>query len=181
MRFGYLGILTMSEATNDDPAGVFHGFCQVVVNRRNELRERLKDVERARADMERTRADLEKERQRIQTELANFEELLDRLNASAESIMRIPLDGGPVGAAKETQFDRIAAFMMEQRKPQTIAEIAEGTGISRSSVSAVLYRTHWGHFVRNELGGSKPNTWLLKVALTGNRGSDPEEGAEIPF
>jgi hypothetical protein len=60
-----------------------------------------------------------------------------------------------------THYDRIRKFLGGQHDPCTIAEIEAGTGISRSSVSAVLYRTHTEAFQRCERGGNLPNTWSL--------------------
>lgn len=87
-------------------------------------------------------------------------------------------------AAPKANFERIVDFFLEKKnQAQTIAEIETGTGIPRSSVSAVLYRTHSDRFRRHEQPGKQANTWRL----TGYQfDCDPFEnpqpsGDEIPF
>jgi hypothetical protein len=62
-----------------------------------------------------------------------------------------------------THFDRIAEYLrIGANEPKTMAEISEGTGIARASISAVVYRTHADEFVRHEPPqGSRIVSWSL--------------------
>jgi DNA-binding transcriptional regulator GbsR (MarR family) len=62
-----------------------------------------------------------------------------------------------------TQFDRVQAFLVRNNnEPHTVAEIADGTGIPRTSLSAVLYRTHSDRFVSTYLPTKKGKSWSLR-------------------
>lgn len=60
-----------------------------------------------------------------------------------------------------THFDRISNFfLLIGNSPTSIAEVEQGTGIPRASISTVLYRTHRDRFtsVRSQAG---VNLWKL--------------------
>ena len=76
--------------------------------------------------------------------------------------------------ANRTQFERIEVFLKGKHNlPQTIAEIEKGTRIPRTSISAVLYRTHHSKFVNYELPDKRGKAWRLAGL--------PGENADIPF
>jgi predicted transcriptional regulator len=61
-----------------------------------------------------------------------------------------------------THFDRIQAFLKSRNNaPQTIAEIEDGTKIPRTSISAVLYRTHTNFFRDTYIAGKRGKSWSI--------------------
>jgi hypothetical protein len=61
-----------------------------------------------------------------------------------------------------THFQRVKAFLESEHEPQTIVEIEAGTGIPRTSITAVLYRTHKDEFVHHEIPSKRGKAWRLK-------------------
>ena len=83
---------------------------------------------------------------------------------------------------QETQFQRIAAFLMTNgNRPLTIASIETATGIPRASISAVLYRTHPNEFRSTDLGGpTRAKVWNLATGSETANSDGPSE-SDIPF
>jgi hypothetical protein len=66
--------------------------------------------------------------------------------------------------------------------PWTLAEIEEGTGISRSSLAAVIYRTHSGEFCSIDMpGSSRAKGWVLKESAIGQEIRESANDDDIPF
>jgi hypothetical protein len=112
-------------------------------------------------------------KQLIQKTAEALKSTLDVQKAIREELARLgyaPLDL----ATKEptTQFERIEAFLRSKgNKPQTSSAIMAATGISRGSLSQILYRTHKDRFVYHSITGySRKKLWSLK----GEVGNLPE-------
>ncbi len=60
-----------------------------------------------------------------------------------------------------SQAERIKEYLAASDAPQTVTEIENGTGIERTSVSAVLYRTHPTLFVASKIAGKRGKCWAI--------------------
>jgi hypothetical protein len=91
-------------------------------------------------------------------------ESVDILNRDADANLKNELG---------THFERIGAFLLSRgNKPQTIVEIEQGTSIPRTSISAVVYRTHNEKFVESYARDKRGKLWALKM---------PDESADVSF
>lgn len=146
-------------------------------------------------------AELEAQRDRMGQLEAEYRDAIARLKAAQAAKARaeeaahelVNLLGAELleddePAPAKTNFDRIVDFFAgRDNRPQTIAEIEAGTGIPRSSISAVLYRTHPERFTQYEHPGKQANTWRLKGYGFKNGDDDPFDGPspntgeDIPF
>jgi chromosome segregation ATPase len=116
-------------------------------------------------------------RKRLEAIASDLNQTLESLGESAEE-----------STPQKTNYVRIEDFFLLQNNvAATIAQIEEGTQIGRSSISAVLYRTHANKFIVNERSGNQANTWRLsgyEFANTESSASDDDthnSGGNIPF
>lgn len=155
-------------------------------------------IERLGEKAARIEAQVEAQRSRLAELESELRDVLDRLERANEvrhraeqtaaelaAVLGEELKQEQGAAPAKTNFERIVEHFLNLRnRPLTIPEIETGTGIPRSSVAAVVYRTHPERFKQYPQPGNKPNTWRL-------RGPDPLEddpfdnppsgGEEIPF
>jgi hypothetical protein len=108
-------------------------------------------------------------------------EIVAGLKAALAAMEGCPRSGS--GADQKTNYERIVDFLASvENRPQTIPQLETGTGIARSSISAVLYRTHADKFAATEQPGKAANLWHLKGLRFG---VEPElaasNGEDIPF
>ncbi|HXH94239.1 MAG TPA: hypothetical protein VNN25_21870 [Thermoanaerobaculia bacterium] len=96
--------------------------------------------------------------------LAKFRDLLAILESTNnESIAILERDADATFKVAGTHFERIEAFLLAKKnEPRTVAEIEAGTNIARSSISAVLYRTHSELFQAKFISGQRGKVWSLR-------------------
>ena len=95
--------------------------------------------------------------------------LLDQFSAYLEQLKEIrdhmlkELSLQASGSEPKKQYLRIAEFILASRnRPKTARELARGLGISRSSLSQILHRTHKDKFMSASIPGySKKKLWAL--------------------
>jgi hypothetical protein len=143
---------------------------------RARLRDRIQMLETQSAEMSRQIDRLITSRHRAEAELTSLEVTLKAVEALSP-ILSGHADEIP---PEPTNFERMAKAMQDQTEPWTIADIEKITGINRSSVSAILYRTHPGDFARLEQEGSRANLWWLKSALEAKMQAESSD-SQIPF
>jgi septal ring factor EnvC (AmiA/AmiB activator) len=150
---------------------------------------------------------LHSERESLLGKLADLEERLDQLNAAITSLNDIRstigampeearriIDEGTLDSAadeddearRKTHFDQIIAFLQSVgNKPQNVSTIAQKTNIQRSSVTAVLYRTHSGYFVKEQASDSPVVLWRFRTKADNEKSQaesfDPPGNDDIPF
>lgn len=128
---------------------------------------------------------LETEKERIETVIKAIQNAKQEMGLLGVVPNVLPEDEGPESGPQKTNFERIAAYLRRQgNRPHTIAQIELATGITRSSVSAVLYRTHSNQFYVREHSGKQANTWQLREEAAREEVYDepvPSNGEEIPF
>jgi hypothetical protein len=128
----------------------------------------------------------------LETEKERIEAVIDGIvNAKQEmgllGVVPNVLSGDePPSGPQRTNYERIVEFLVAQgNRPQTIGQIEQGTGIPRSSVSAVVYRTHSGKFYVREHSGKQANTWQLREDVLADQAYQeepaPSNGEDIPF
>ncbi len=125
-------------------------------------------------------ADVEEQRESLRARKASAEQMIDYLRRMRATYSDFR---GAVSADKDrkTHFERVREYFESiDNRPQTIAELEKGTGIPRSSLSAVLYRTHREAFHVREHIGKKPNSWQLKRTHGKEEGNEGQN-AEAPF
>jgi hypothetical protein len=100
----------------------------------------------------------------------SFAEIIEWLNRASTRIMRIS-EFSP-DLEKRTHFERIVEFFQQfQNEPKPIMEISACTGIERSAVAAVIYRTHSDKFTRvGKIQGIRGCTWRLSEKFECERG-----------
>jgi uncharacterized coiled-coil protein SlyX len=112
--------------------------------------------------------------------LGKFRELLTALETTNQASVDLLDQEQDDTFASElgTHFDRIKWFLAKKaNEPQTIAEIEEGTRIPRTSISAVMYRTHNDKFVSRSISGKRGKSW----ALTTDEFAKPCDEPETPL
>ncbi|HEX4589499.1 MAG TPA: hypothetical protein VH120_06200 [Gemmataceae bacterium] len=90
-------------------------------------------------------------------------ELFEGTNEASLSILGRQTDE-TLKTSLGTHFERIRAFLVSvENTPQSVVQLSEGTGIPRTSLSAVLYRTHSEEFKFTFLDDNKRGKlWSLK-------------------
>jgi len=132
-------------------------------------------------------ADCQNEKNQLQAKLADMEQIVKSLVGLLEHIESMPPGAlsflvRAANAEEETEqkthFEKIRDFIASgNNESRTIPEIEQVTKIGRSSISAVLYRTHPQYFVKDESVNSKLSLWRLTTKE--ERGNLPDE--DIPF
>lgn len=81
-------------------------------------------------------------------------------------------------AGTKTQYEKIVDFLNARgNRPQTTTAIRVGTGISRSALSLILYRSHKDRFEKLEVPGkSRLTSWRLRQA----RENHPDDADKPP-
>ncbi len=142
-------------------------------------------------------AELESQKQALEALITRLQGAVEALEAmSPETISLVEgsaQKAGSFGTRPEggdvqqgTHFDRIANFLASrQNKGQPIGIIEKATGISRASISAVLYRTHRERFIAFDSPlDSRVKLWKLRDGRDPPAPTSPEhvgQEEEVPF
>ena len=98
--------------------------------------------------------------------LKQFRDLLSAMEGAdkdALDLLKEDMDGFSK-AEQGTHFDRIRNFLIARKNvAQTVSEIEAGTKIPRTSLTAVLYRTHAEKFEEHYPEGKRGKAWSLKL------------------
>ena len=130
------------------------------------LNERLEEIIlRLNVELE----DLDGRRQEVADQLERLKRLasiVDDLPAELQAMLEgdndDPQKSMQSAEAQQTHFQKIKqVFIDGDNEYCTIADLELVTGIPRSSVSAVLYRTHAKHFVASQATRGKAKLWRL--------------------
>ena len=124
--------------------------------------------------LDRQIAKLERQIAKLERQRENIDDALEQLKKSRAALEKIPAellvtdeeeddDEGVDGLQpQKTHYDRIADFLRDVNDPQSIADIEFGTEIPRTSISAVLYRTHKDFFEpRSDPENNRLVRWVL--------------------
>jgi septal ring factor EnvC (AmiA/AmiB activator) len=124
--------------------------------------------------------DVEEQRESLRARKASAEQMIDHLKRVRVTYMEFH---AAISADRDrkTHFERVREYFESiDNRPQSMAELEAGTGIPRSSLSAVVYRTHREEFHMRAHIGKKPNTWQLKQAHGMEEGNEGL-AVEVPF
>jgi hypothetical protein len=105
-----------------------------------------------------------KDKEKIERDLEELSAHLAYLKAASDEVLELVNTKFKEEETASTHFDRIVAFLQQQpHELRAIADIENGTGIPKASVSAVLYRTHPHAFISRDLPGTtRAKAWGLK-------------------
>jgi hypothetical protein len=139
--------------------------------------------------LDRKIAKLEAQRNEIDKSLDQFKAFRDALDKMPSELLGcVEGEEEPPGPQlQKTHYERIAGFLLDVTETKTVAEIEEGTRIPRTSISAVLYRTHKDRFIPlPDPEGSRMVRWALRDSQLGRMILEPLPGREgqeddIPF
>lgn len=112
-------------------------------------------LDQAIANLESRRADVDAAMKDLRRARASACELLPDLRT-------YPVADAVPATPRRTGFDRVVEFLRACDGPQTVAQIADATGVSRSLIAAVLYRSHADRFVRVDLPRGAAKGWTLR-------------------
>jgi hypothetical protein len=160
----------------------------------DEANKAIADLLKSKEELERQADILANEIQETDAKLKQIISYCKMLQAMSEDVMemvhnRLGYAEEPPEEPKVTHFARIKIFLYSQEnKPQTLAQLEAGTGIPKSSISAVLYRTHSEYFGSTEQPGQSKAWYVLpRFALDDieagqlSDASQPVGGDDIPF
>jgi hypothetical protein len=156
-------------ASNSSPQALHEQWVAMLKAKLRDAEQRLQSLDHERADLERT--------------IRQLSDAVEAASAIPPAVLGVSEEEEAAAGDSEpqaTNFERITQYLMRQTAPKTIAEIEQATGVRRSSVSAVVYRTHPNYFTRWQGEGMKPNTWSLKPTFRAEGDSGLVED-EPPF
>jgi hypothetical protein len=96
--------------------------------------------------------------------LARLEDLKDDLAKQIDAIREIQARAAKPGSKpSKSNFLRVAEFLVSNsNRPRSARAILKATGITRSSLSQILYRTHRDYFVSSDIPGfNRKKRWAL--------------------
>jgi hypothetical protein len=112
----------------------------------------------------------EQQTKELKEQIARLEELNDDLAKQIQKIKEFQDNSSHPGRqpAPKSQYLRIAEFLLSrENRPRTARAILKATGISRSSLSQILHRTHKDSFVSVPIPGfSRKKLWSLTTLAT---------------
>lgn len=109
--------------------------------------------------LRRQHEDIGQEIEKVESEIGSLVRVIDAVAGLPEGILAE--QGDAIQSSDKTHFEQIHECLAFSNAPMTVAEIESATGIHRSSVSAVLYRTHSHYFDSYDTDG-KAKAWSLR-------------------
>jgi hypothetical protein len=150
---------------------------------RDRLQRAIEALEHELHQIDAEAADIQAKREQAEAGLQKTREVLEMMSSLPPNVLSLLDDDGTQEKVSDeqakTHYQRIAGFFsLTNNAPATIAAIEEETGISRSSISAVLYRTHTNDFA-SFVGPGRAKMWRLRTEdeKRGNGGFEED----IPF
>ena len=132
--------------------------------------------------------ELDSKRRELKEKVDSIQKLVDTLRSARQSMSELDIDPtlieSELQAPGETHFERVANFFrLRQNALASTSEIESGTGIPRSSLTAVLYRTHEDKFERFITKDSRLQRWRLRDYIPPPPAPEPvsDSGDDIPF
>jgi len=150
----------------DDPAAKIAKWISNLERHEETTRENLTKTEKELAILNSKRDELASQLKATQAWLKKFADLssiLESTNRESGDLLETDVDADVFKSQHGTHFERIEAYLISKNNsPLTVVELSEATDIPRTSLSAVLYRTHSEAFKAEYVPGKRGKVWALQ-------------------